>query len=163
MVRKQTLATFEVASILGSQAVPVEVYFAGRYAYALCSTGRFGNPRSVYGRLTSVRGLSIEKYDLEAGKRLWSKVVEPPQQSTSYLLPLVLGQNHLVVSTKTYSSGRPAEVKVLEAGTGKLVSRIDLLGRGGNTSRLRVIGPPVMTNGRLCVEDSLGLTVYGGR
>lgn len=162
MVRNQAYASFEAAGILGKKAMPVEAYFDGDDLFVLSTTGRFGTPRSTYGRLTSVRGLSLERYDLAEKKRVWQKVVEPPQRYTSYLMPLVMGQDHVVVAAKSFSSGMPSQAKILDRAEGKMVGRIDLRA-GGGTARLRAIGPPVMTNGRLCVEDSKGLTVYGGR
>ena len=162
LARNRTLATFQAKSISGDAAVPVEAYFDGSSVYVACTTGRFGRPRSIYGRLSSIRGLSLEKFHVDRHELLWSKVIISPQQTQSYLMPLVIGQDHVVVSTKQYSSTMRNQVHVVSGEKGTVVRQIDLGGVGGN-ARLRMIGPPVMTNGRICVEDSDGLTVYGGQ
>ena len=54
---------------------------------------------------------------------------------------------------------------VVDRATGKTVKRIDLGGMAAAAAaqRLSVIGPPVMTNGRLVLEDEQGVTIHGSK
>ena len=50
---------------------------------------------------------------------------------------------------------------VLDAATGVVREKLDVT--GGVAARRRALGPPVITNGRLCVETFTGVAIYGGQ
>jgi len=168
--RGRTIATFQATKIGAARAVPIDARLTGDAVYVICSTTTSGRRKTMYGRLSTTRGLCIQKFDLVDKKPapLWSRQLEVPRQSNGYLMPLVVGQKHLVVCTKYYSTTLPSTAFVVDTVTGQVRHRFELVERGvagaaAQYRRLRVIGPPVMTNGRLCVEDYQGLTVYGGQ
>ena len=110
--------------------------------------------------------MSVQKFD-PAGKPLWTRNINTVPQSYYYCLPLVFGRKHLVVTARQTNYTMPSGVHVLTAAHGREVEQIDIRGAVGAPTtlmhRMRVLGPPVMTNGRLCVETGQGVTVYGGR
>jgi hypothetical protein len=110
------------------------------------------------------RGMSVQKFDL-AGRRLWARNINTSTQSSYYCLPALIGKKHLVVTARQTNYTRPSYVHILTGVHGREVEQIDLRGTGINPStlsyRMATIGPPVMANGRLCVETGQGVTIYG--
>jgi hypothetical protein len=153
----------------GAVAIPIDARMSGEDIYVLCAPSLSGRRKSAYGRMTNARGLNLQKFSIAGQKLRWSR--DFPNQGQSYfpsVLPMVLGKDHIVVTARHHQLGQPYYAYVLSTHDGQIAKSIDLRGGAGpalkNESRRRYsIGQPVMTNGRLCVETSQGVTVYGER
>ena len=183
----QTSTTLEVLSMTGGRKIatlttarageppgyPLDAWLDGESLYVACaSTGApaRGGPwplrKTYFGMLSQTRGLGLLKFRIGAGPRpVWRFVAEKDPSWIAFVLPVTMGKEHVVVVAKPYSGAGTAKAFVLAAGSGKPVAEIELL-PGGKVAgaappRLGAIGPAVMTNGRLCVETSEGMTVYG--
>jgi hypothetical protein len=81
------------------------------------------------------------------------------------ILPIVVGQKHVAVSARHFQIGMPCHTYVVDAETGKISQKFDMRGGAAGVKdearRRQAIGQPVMTDGRLCVENVEGVTVYG--
>ena len=88
------------------------------------------------------------------------------RDGTRYALPITLGREHLVVMSLPQQPTEPVEAWVLVLADGRQAEKLDLIGKETDQAVLRLrarLGPPVMTNGHLCVETVKGVTVYSGR
>jgi len=164
----QTVASLTTAPVAGAPSIPFDAAFRGDELFVLCSPAVSGRRKSAYGRLTSVRGVNLQKFDVAGRKALWSRDVE--MQGTLYysaVLPIAVGRNHVVVTARHTHAGLAYYTYVIDGKTGQVVQKINLLGKGGaaqtESRRRQTIGPPVITNGRLTVEGSEGVTVYGAK
>ena len=162
----QPVAKLETGLLGGTPGSPVDARFGDDGLFVVCSMGSRGRPKSGYGRLSSSRGLNLQRFSLPEGKRQWSRDLADNRAYTfSMLLPLVVGRAHAVVTAKHSMSGQAYYAFVVDSETGKIVQKIDMLGKAGadNSERYRrtSIGQPVMTNGRLCMETSEGVSIYG--
>ena len=117
-------------------------------------------------------GISIQKFNLKTGKREWQSDVDA-EGTTNYFLPtLVVGQTHVMfcpgASIKPDAESSDSKVYVIGAADGKLVNTLDPArsksDQPGQLVRLgfRMLTPAVMTNGRVLMENTDGVTVYGG-
>ncbi len=130
-----------------------------------------GRRKQAYGLFSSARGLSVQKFRLGEAKGtirpLWSRDLDVDPQNNGLVVPLTITDSHVVAFVKHYKTNRPIEAFVLDATSGKILEKIDLVGKVANASarkkRQYLIGPPVVTNGRMCVETCEGITVYGGQ
>jgi len=161
------VATVQTAASHGAAAIPVDAKFADGQLYVMCTPSLSGRRKYSYGRQTNCRGLSIQKFDVASERRLWARDVEDSVQYYPNVLPMTLGSDHVVVTARQYQQvGLPYYAFILSGRDGKVVQKISLHGggAGANESRRRQgIGAAVMTNGKLCVESSEGVTVYGER
>ncbi|MGB2824470.1 MAG: PQQ-binding-like beta-propeller repeat protein [Phycisphaerae bacterium] len=162
------VATLDVAAVAGMPGVPFDARFVGRDVYVLCAAGLSGRRRSVYGRLTNSRGIALQKFSLPDGKRQWSCELEKnPSVYFPGVLPPVFGKEHAIVTARHYQTNMAYHAHVVRLDTGQVVQKIDLQGKGAGPKdenrRRQGIGQPVMTNGRLCVETSEGVKIYGER
>ncbi len=162
------VATLDIATVAGMPGVPFGAQFDGPNVYVLCGAGVSGRRKGVYGRLSNSRGIGLQKFSLPDGKRQWSRSLE--DNTGMYypgVLPLVIGKDHVVVTARHYQVGMPYFAYVVNLHTGRIAQKIDLQGKGAGPKdenrRRQGIGQPVMTNGRLCVETSEGVSVYGER
>ena len=161
-------ASLETAPVGGMPGVPFSVRFAGGDAFVLCAAGMSGRRKAVYGRLSSSRGVALQKFRLSDGRRLWDRNLEDNMgMYFPNVLPLVIGKDHVVVTARHYQINMPYHAYVVDSRTGQVKQKIDLQGKGAGAQkesrRRQGIGQPVMTNGRLCVETSEGVTVYGDK
>ena len=165
MVAGRPVASFTAPDFGGTRSAPVDAIIDGDQLLVICSAGQRGRPKSVMGRLSYTNGLNVQSYDLDKQRWRWSSDVQLPHQYPMYVLPMVLGRKHLVVSARSSSIAGLTFVAVVDRATGKTVKRIDLGGMAAAAAaqRLRVIGPPVMTNGRLVLEDKQGVTIHGSK
>jgi len=160
------VATLKLADVNGMQAVPVDAQFDGQALYVICSAQMIGRRKAYYGRMSSCRGVAVQKFEVPTEKRLWSRMLEDASQYYPNVLPLTVGKDHVVVTARQYNVGMDHFVYVLEAGTGKEVQKINLQVKAGGDAqaqqrRRQGMGQPAMTTGRLVVETSEGVTVYG--
>jgi len=147
-------------------AVPVDAEFDGEDLYVVCSVQNPGRRKNYYGRMTRTRGLTVEKWTLGTRpRRAWRLAAEENPGISLHTLPLVLGKDHVVVTVKSRNTNGPAEALILDARTGRTVQKFALAGKVKDPTkfqrRFNVLGPPVMTNGRLCVETTEGIMIYG--
>jgi tetratricopeptide (TPR) repeat protein len=161
------VATLSPAALGGSPAIPFDARFEGEALYVLSAPALSGQRKSIYGRLSSSRGLNLQKFHIPDEKRQWSLDLDGGKQMYyPSVPPIVVGREHVVVLARHYEATLPYHAYVVDAQTGKSVQQIDLRGRAAvqdENRRRQGTGPPVMTNGRLCVESSEGVTVYGER
>lgn len=159
------IGTFTAADFGGNRASPVEVRFGDRGLVVVCSSGPTGWRRGVYGLPAEISGLNVQRFDLKTKRACWSRDVQSPSRTTLYSLPMVMGRKHVVVRAQTTGESGPAFVAILDRATGKVVQKIDLgpPPPGAAKERPHITGQPVMMGGRLCVEDSRGVTIYGSK
>ncbi|HET6429479.1 MAG TPA: hypothetical protein VFJ30_13775, partial [Phycisphaerae bacterium] len=159
------LASLDLAPSAGAPNTPFDARFDGQDLLVLCAPGMAGQRKMVFGRLSSSRGLGIQKFSVAHEKRLWACDFDGSAMYYPNVLPTVVGKNHVVVTARHFQIGLAYYAYVVDLRTGKVAQKIDL--RGGvaaakdENRRRQLIGQPVMTNGRLCVETSEGVTVYG--
>jgi len=167
----QVLARLETVPVGGQAGIPADAWFDNDHLFVACSMTSIGRRKQAYGLFSSARGLSIQKFRLDGAKGstrpIWHSDLDTNPQSTGQVVPLTLAGPHVVAFVKHYQTHRPIEAFVLDASSGKTLETINLVGKVGDaaarTKRQRMIGPPVVTNGRMCVETCEGITVYGGQ
>jgi hypothetical protein len=161
------IATLTLQPVAGSPAVPVDAQFDGDSVYVTCSAQQIGRRKAYYGRSSSSRGLSIQKFSVRSERRLWARDLEAATMYFPRVLPLVVGKKHIVVLARHHQTAQPYYAYVLHAATGQEIQKLNFrpgAAAGANASRRRyLVGAPVMLDGRLCAEMSEGVTVYGTR
>jgi outer membrane protein assembly factor BamB len=161
------VATLKLEDVGGMQLVPVDAQFDGESVYVACSSAQeVGQRKAFCGRLSNCRGVTVQKFEIAGEKRVWSQTIEGPTQYYPNFLPLTIGKEHVVVTARQYNVGMSHYVYILDSKTGKEVQKIDLMSKQGadpqvEQRRRQVLCQPVMTTGRLAVENSEGVTVYG--
>jgi outer membrane protein assembly factor BamB len=158
------LASLEPGPIEGSPGIAIEAAFDRGQIFMLCTAGLTMPRRGQYGQITNARGLGLQKFNLADGKRLWSRDIENTAMYYPNVLPMIVGRNHVAVSARHFQTDQNCYVHVIESQTGQDVQKIDLgsAAAGINEQRRRLLmGPPVMTNGRLVVETAEGVSVNG--
>ena len=157
------LVSLVTGLIEGSPGIAIEAAFDRGQLYMLCAAGLNMPRRGQYGQMTHARGLSLQKFNLADGKRLWSRDIENTAMSYPNVLPMVVGRDHVAVSARHGQPGQSCYVHVIESQTGQDVQKIDLGAGAGAKDQYRrqSMGPPVMTNGRLVVETGEGVSVNG--
>ena len=161
------LATLQARPVSGAAAIPFDARFQDDNLYVLCAPSLSGRRKAIYGRLSSARGLNVQKFTVSDEKHRWS--VDFDEHKNWYyrsMPPIVVGRDHVVVTARHHQASFPYYAYVLHSQTGKAAQKIDL--RGGapaadESRRRQGTGPPVLTNGRLCAETSKGVIVYGER
>jgi outer membrane protein assembly factor BamB len=163
----------KLANLANMPAMPIECETDGASLYVAVTCAppavMMYNP-NMYGGGGS-RGLGVQKFDLKTGVRLWQTDVDSGGD-TSYGAPaLVVGRTHVVlcpgIAVKENSAVNDPKAYVVDASDGRLVRMIDPQKAKGEAigsprSPQRLMTPPVMTNGRLILENVEGVTVYGG-
>jgi len=162
------VAKSTTAGISGSKAIPVDAAFHGDSLYVVCSMRATGRRKAHFGLLSNSLGLNVQRIVLGKTKPLWSRSVRTDASYACYPMPLTFGRDHVVVMGLDYGANQVSHVHVLKAATGEIAERINLSDAAGvavrnPAARWRVIGPPVMTNGRLCVETIAGVSFHGGK
>ena len=156
-------ARFSTALVDGRAAIPVDAAVDDAAVYLVCSLSPVGAKKSYY-ELSQAAGLVVQKYDLTRRRVVWHKMLL--RDGTRYALPITLGREHLVVMSLPQQPTEPVEAWVLVLADGRQAEKLDLIGKETDQAVLRLrarLGPPVMTNGHLCVETVKGVTVYSGR
>ena len=167
----QVVAKLDTKPVGGALGLPVDAWFDNGHLYVACSIASSGRRKQTYGLFSNARGLSLQKFRLDGGTDstgpLWSNDLDTDPRSNGQVVPLTIAGSHVVAFVKHYQTNRPIEAFVLNAAEGRTLEKIDLAGAGQDvalrTKRQRMIGPPVVTNGRMCVETCEGITVYGSR
>lgn len=169
----QIMARIETSEVGGRPGLPADAWFDNGHLYVACSMVSIGRRKQAYGLFSSAQGLSIQKFSLDGAKdstrAIWSRDldIDPDPRNKGQVVPLTVTASHVVAFVKHYQTTRPIEAFVLDVRTGKTLEKIDLVSGvqdvTARTKRQGMIGPPVMTNGRLCVETCEGITVYGGQ
>ena len=147
----------------GRAAIPVDAAVDDGGVYVVCSLNPVGVKKSYY-ELSRTVGLVVQKYDMARRRVVWHRMLL--KEGAHYPLPITLGREHLVVMSLPQQTTMPVEAWVLASADGGQVEKLDLIGKETNQAVLRQrarLGPPVMTNGRLCVEALRGVVVYTGR
>jgi len=164
---EEPVAAFSMQGEAGRPAIPVDVVMDGEAVYVACGQQVSSRRKQTYGRLSQLRGMTIQKYQLGSSRPTWVRKIESDGTGYRQILPMVLGRDYLVVVARNTSRGASHYAWVLDAETGKVEHKIELDAANGNSvqqeQRLRCIGPAVMTNGRLVVETAEGLVVYGSK
>jgi outer membrane protein assembly factor BamB len=162
-------AKFSVRADGGVGALPVDARFDGQALYVVSSVGRIGSGRKHYdGELSLTRGAMVSKHVFARGnpRRVWSETIDDNASQNFYLLPLTLGLRHVILTLRSVSTRSPGMSVVLDADSGRQKARFEpTVGRpvaAAVRNQLRRLGPPVMTNGWLCVETLEGVTIHGG-
>ena len=161
------LATVRVRGFGQSDGVPVDARLAPDGLYVVCSIQRAGTPGATFGRQCMSRGLSVQKIDLPSGRAAWTRVIDNDSRGYHHCLPLVMSDDHVIVSIRRGAREIASTAHVLERPTGRPAAEaIDLIGEGRQPEeaarRLQSIGAAVVTEGRLCVESCEGFLVLGG-
>jgi len=154
-------------SVRGKPEYPAAARFDGKNLYVVCTLGRTpGARQNRLGRLSMTRGMSLHKFTIGRGPRsAWRFVAERNPASMMHCLPLSIGKKHVVLTAKAYNNVGQTAVFVLDAESGKQAGKFPLVRDNRALAevrpRLYSVGPPVMTNGQLCVETAEGMTIYG--
>ena len=152
-------------------ATPLEGQFAGDQLFLQFSMGRDQTPRAAHGRQSLSHQPKLQCWQLPlAGKarKLWSFDV-PPEGARFFLLrDLAVGREHVVLAPLPDAVKENAYAYLLNRKTGDVATKIDMLADRQSAEydvnlRKKLMGPPVMTDGRLVVETLGGMTVYDGK
>lgn len=162
------LAKLSMGKVDAVSPIPMEGSLSGNSLYVVGSTTQMGRRKTAFTRTTNSRGLIVQKFDLtkKTSDPAWSASIDLSPNNIYMVMPLTVGQKHVALTAKHHMVGSAYYAYVLEAETGDVKEKFDLLGQGGQVKdqqRRWGIGPPVMTNGRLMVETTEGVTVYGGQ
>jgi hypothetical protein len=162
------LAKLSMGKVDAVSPIPMEGSLSGNSLYVVGSTTQMGRRKTAFTRTTNSRGLIVQKFDLtkKTSDPAWSASIDLSPNNIYMVMPLTVGQKHVALTAKHHVVGSAYYAYVLEAETGDVKEKFDLLGQGGQVKdqqRRWGIGPPVMTNGRLMVETTEGVTVYGGQ
>ena len=151
----------------GMRAVPIDATIEGANLLVLSAANPVGQ-RGNLGQQYYLQTLGLHRINLEKKVRAWSYEVEGmgPGANVTLTKP-VIGTNYVAMLARNLQGGEPA-VHVIDMQTGKRAGKIDLMGKVQNFERqqqlrLWMMGPPVMTNGKLCVETMEGMVIYGGQ
>lgn len=163
----EPVAAFTMQGDGGKPAIPVDAVTDGEAVYVVGGQRVSGRRKQTYGRLSQLREMTIQKYQIGSTKAAWVRRIDSDAGGYLQVLPMTLGRDHLVVVNRNTSRGVAHYAWVLDAHTGKVVAKIELDAAGGNSAeqeqRLRTLGPAVMMDGRLVVETAEGLVVYGSK
>jgi len=167
----QILDRFQTADVSGQPGLPADAWMDGEHLYVACTVASTTRRKQAYGRFSTTRGLSIQRFTLAGAGRPakadWNCDVDIDPRNTGQVMPLAITDSHVVAFSKHYQANRAFEALVINALTGKVLQKVDMVGKGEDAAvrqkRQRMIGPPVITNGRMCVETCEGMTVYGAQ
>jgi len=160
------VAQLQTEAVEGMPGVPFDACFDGDGVYVLCSAGMSGRRKALFGRQSNCRGINLQRFSAKDGRRLWSRDLESTAQFYPNVLPLTVGREHVVVTARHYQIGLPYYAYIVNRDNGGVVQKLALQGKGAGaqeTRRRQAVGPAVMTNRRLVVEGSEGVTIYGER
>ncbi len=159
------VAGLEAERVSGATPVAFDAAFDARSLYVLCAPAVTGQRKANFGRMSNARGLHLQKFDVDGERHLWSRDFDTLSVYYPNVVPLVVGAKHVVVTARHHQVTMPHYLYIVEAASGEVAQRIDLrAGKapGATESRRRqAVGSPVVTDGRLIVETSKGVTTYG--
>jgi outer membrane protein assembly factor BamB len=159
------LATLATARFDDSPALAFDAVFDRGNLLVMCATWQMLPRRGGTDNRSRVRGLCLQKFSLADGKMLWKRTLAGRTEHLNSVLPMVVGQDHVVVTARHTYTNKPYYVHVIDLKDGRDAQKIDLRGRGANSTtdrrRRMTMGTPAMTNGRLVVETTQGVSVYG--
>jgi hypothetical protein len=165
----QPAMSISLPEVGGAPSHPLDALIDGSSLLVTTSPTQVGFRVNMMGQQYYLQGLGLHRIDLEKKRRAWSYEVEGlgPGGNIALSEPVV-GLHHVAILARSMQGGGEPAVHVIDLQTGKRAGKIDLLGRSGifepqQQRRLQMIGPPVMTNGRLSVETLEGVVVYGGQ
>ena len=167
----QVMARLQTSDVSGQAGLPADAWFDDGHLYVACTVASTTRRKQAYGRFSTTRGLSVQRFSLNGTGRKtkadWNCDVDIDPRNTGQVMPPTITGSHVVAFSKHYQTNRAIHALVINAASGKVLTKIDLVGKGEDaavrTKRQRMIGPPVITNGRMCVETCEGITVYGGQ
>lgn len=148
----------------GQQLFPVQAAVDRNGVFLTCSL-RQGNLRRP-DIFQPLYGAYLVRVDLEKKKYAWVTELAPP--SDLIVLPPTVAQSHVAVAVAT--STNEGIVYVVDAATGKVATKIPTSRRAESDDAPRIqngrpmttsFGAPVITNGRLAIETSEGVVIYG--
>jgi outer membrane protein assembly factor BamB len=159
------LATLETAPTGNQAAIPLDAQFDGDNLYILAGPGMGGRRKANFGRQSASRGMNLQKFSIPDGKRRWECELENIAMFYPNILPIVVGQKSVAVTARHFQIGMPFHTYVVDSETGKIAQKFDMRGQAAGVKddgrRRQSLGQAVMTDGRLCVENVEGVTVYG--
>jgi len=167
----QVMARLQASDVSGQVGLPADAWFDNGHLYVACTMASTSRRKQAYGRFSTTRGLSVQRFSLAgAGRKAkadWSCDVDIDPRYTGQIMPLTITDSHVVAFSKHYQTNRVFQALVINAMSGKVLEKIDLVGKVEDpkvrTKRQRMIGPPVITNGRMCVETCEGIIIYGSQ
>jgi len=147
--------------------------FRGEELYVTCGSARRTHVNNtgisrLHAHTIYSYGVWLQKFALSGESRTpaWSVAIDPRENYAYIIMPVTVGQKHVVVTAKSTLTHVPMYSYILDAVKGTVVQKITLrqnpADRAGR-NRQYVLGPAVMTNGRLCVETYNGLAIFGGQ
>jgi len=156
----------------GAVSVPNSATFRGKDIYVMCAGNWMPQPR-VSVQMYNGQGMqnpSLQKFQVGGkGSAIWALKLESEPPFGSILLPPTIGDKQIAVTCKQNINGNPdtpGYTYVVDSESGKVIEKLSVAGRNlpeskTDRTRLMSIGPPVITNGKLCVESLEGVSVYG--
>jgi outer membrane protein assembly factor BamB len=162
------LAKLSTGRVENAPIIPLDGSFGGSSFYVTGSMNSMGRRRSAYGQVNNSRGLIVQRFELnrKSADPAWTASIETNLGVIFNVLPLTVGQKHVALTAKHTQYGVAYHTYVLDGQTGDVKEKFDLMGQANVTKdqlRRGLIGQPVMTNGRLLVETTEGVSVYGGQ
>ncbi len=161
--------SFQTRSVGGNAAVPCGARVVGGRLYVVAGMANSSSRQAVYmGRLSYVRGPSLQAFDLASGKLLWSAKLSGAGAATNlYVMPIEVCRDHVGVLVKQHYN-RPSTAMLVEGRTGRAVQKVEIPGvqikpgiRRLDHLRHMWLGGPVITDGRMLLETYAALQVYG--
>lgn len=147
--------------------IPVDAKFAGDSLYVVgtANSQLANNRKRLYGWMSTVKGLVVQKFDIARSRLVWNRILEDDKNDV-IILPLEIGRNHVAVTAKYANSNLASSVHLLGIDNGEPVEKIELSRervQKKNDPMRMLFGPPVIMSGRLVVETVEGIKVYGNQ
>ena len=161
----EKVTTFTLDQTEDKPQMPVSASITAKGIFVVCSQGQqMYQPNLV----TMCQGLNIQKYDLVKNAVVWNQTIVDDPQMPVFPAEMETGLGHIVV-TPNHRQVAYTEFQslVISGETGRIVDKIDLFGKNVKQDvlqrRLGIMATPAMTDGRLVVETTEGIKVYGGK
>jgi outer membrane protein assembly factor BamB len=137
----------------------------GANLYVTFGTTPSGDRNRYYGRQTMIKGMGVQKINLDDGLVAWRDEPGAPNYYY-YSLPLVAADSTVILACKDTQQTIARYVHLIDAKQGRSVQKIEVykgaagVMKQGDRVRVALMLQPVLVSGRLLLETFDGVTVY---
>lgn len=164
LTRGAVVKDFTSRNTEGNPNIASQAFFEGDQVFTVCgssSPSRYHNPGAL-----SVLAPAIQAVGIRSGKTLWTTSISSNEHTMCFVRRPVILDDHVVAFIMPQDNLSLSEWFVLSRETGAVVhsgetnaDHLAGLEKGDVFQRRFTVGSPVVTNGRMLVEDATGLLV----